>query len=855
LKLFTALTVAGTIGAAAVAMAQTATEPVVVPGEGTPPDLNAYQIQQVKVTYQKLLLKEKDIPNAITHVNAREIQAQGQMGSIQSVLRQAPSVFEYQSGPGQGVPVITIRGVRGAEIADTIDGTPSSDILFGGTGSFLSNNIGSPITLGETSGATVYPGVAPPPDQGFGSGGGTVAYDTINPDVKRSAEIFGSYGSFNTSDAGFKLNSGSLNGEADGARVVLRYDQAYTNGFIDDTNERSQNMIFKAVKPYDGGLSNFTATVIYNRGFGYVNTAPLPLDLISKYSRSYNFAKSTTFSSQDNTYLTAILSDSTYINEHLIVGGSLFEIHNAGSFLSYEDPKTIPYNPAFPYQYTFQVPYLPYGPFGATAIKKGLAGNNPVGVDPFSSAPPGSDPTQPYSYVYGEDAELNQSHENTVGFQPKINVFLPYNNISLGGLVSKTSSSSISYFGSSPNVPTTIANSFGYGGGDQRTVYQAYIQDKIDFHNLHLQPGVTIASAYSSNITQFALYSAPSKVQNFQAVAEPYFGASYDFPYHLTGYASYGKGAFFAPLTAYEPLQDANGNVIGSQSPRPEIIHLYEAGLRYDTSRVYINIDRYYQKISDADSFFVNYQTGQFLYGNDGNQQFRGWEAATTFVVTPSLSLFGNAAYNESTYLNNYFAQDTTFEDQYGYVFKGDPLASAPNWLANFGLDFHHGDLAFLGDNFAARISEEYTGSQYITYDFPPQLTYTGPNITNNPLCSEGGVPHVPNACLNLATVPDYKNPLKELISGILVPAIKQPAFLVSNLLLTYDLPVRDSRIQKLHFELNIQNFANIHYLSHLYSSYAEIPASQGGFVNSSAYESGFYGPPRSFTLEVSAKF
>jgi hypothetical protein len=36
LKLFTALTLAGSMGAAAVALAQTSTEPVVVPGNGTP---------------------------------------------------------------------------------------------------------------------------------------------------------------------------------------------------------------------------------------------------------------------------------------------------------------------------------------------------------------------------------------------------------------------------------------------------------------------------------------------------------------------------------------------------------------------------------------------------------------------------------------------------------------------------------------------------------------------------------------------------------------------------------------------------------------------------------------------------
>jgi len=132
LKLFTALTVAGSIGAAAVALAQTATEPVVVPGNGTTSDLSTYQIQEVKIKYKKLLLREKDIPNAVTVLGPKQVQAANPtFGSIQTLLTQSPSVVAYSQQPGQNNVTLAIRGVANDQLAETLDGVPINDLLDG----------------------------------------------------------------------------------------------------------------------------------------------------------------------------------------------------------------------------------------------------------------------------------------------------------------------------------------------------------------------------------------------------------------------------------------------------------------------------------------------------------------------------------------------------------------------------------------------------------------------------------------------------------------------------------------------------------------------------------------------------
>jgi len=335
---------------------------------------------------------------------------------------------------------------------------------------------------------------------------------------------------------------------------------------------------------------------------------------------------------------------------------------------------------------------------------------------------------------------------------------------------------------------------------------------------------------------------------------------SYDLPDHLTAYASTGKGGYFAPISLYYPQLytppgSTTAQVTGLYSPRPEIIHLYEAGLRYDTSRLLIDGDFFYQKVDDADSFFEYYgnQNLQADSGNFGQQQFRGYELQSKFQATPALDFFLNGSFNQANYLKSYFANDTPFEDQYGYVFQGDPLAAVPNWLANFGFDYNK-------DNAGIRLDEEYTGQEFITYDFPPVLSPAAANVGPGGATGNGNITVDPNcagnSCLGLATVPASANPLKELLGGA-IPLVRQPGFLITNLLLTYDLPMHYGGITKLHFELNFQNLLDVHYYQHLYSSYAEYldPNTSSGYAPTSAYYSAFVGPPRSITFEMSAKF
>ncbi|GAA5265076.1 iron complex outermembrane recepter protein [Acidiphilium sp. MT5] len=885
-------------------------------GGAATPAQNTQSIQAIKVIYKKLLLREKNVAAAVSHISKQEIESAGtETSSIQSLLKQTPSVNEYQQNVGQGVPVLTVRGVRNSQLAETLNGMiPLQDLANGGQGSFLSNNIGSPITLGQLSGTTVYPGVAPPDKQGFATIGGTIAYTTKKPSAKPYAEIFGGFGSLDSSNAGFEINTGNIGKGIDAPRALLRYNQSYTAGFPDGNSIRSGNMLFDIVKPYDDGLSHLSATVIFNRADGYLATAPVPVPLMNANSYSFNFPHSLSFSKQNNKFLTVILGDHTYVNSHLLLSGKVFYLRTSNEFSSYVNPlaiynpadpgvypSTYPYGGSYPYQVNFQVPFFPNGPYFGPQIPLiqqnsiPLVGSfDPTGAYPNGYLPPYATynpqslgltlvPGQPNGsgtatgvIEQGLNAEQSYGGSQTIGFTPRANIFLPHNDITIGGIIAKEMGiGGSAYYGSSLPIPQDSAHLVGLSaGGTQRTIYQMFAQDKINLYHdrLHIEPGFQLTGVYSSSISGYSASQStvtpynqvigagvnPTgdyKLKNFSAQIDPYIGVSFDFPDHIVAYAAYGKGARFAPTTDYTLGTASTGvGVSTTSAPKPEVVHAYNAGIRYDTSRLYLNADIYYQKLTSGFSFYTNYATGQQNYQNVGVQQFRGYELSGKYKIFKHIELFGNGSYNQAEYLNSYFAQDTPFEGQYGFVFKGDPLAGIPNWLGNFGIQYKDGP-------FTGRLSGQYTGQQYITFDLSPALA----NITSpiiSPVAAAAD-PASPNTPLGLATTPLYPTPsanLAQQVAGLPpIQNFKLPGYLLMNLYLSYDMKVHGYHaLKSVKFSLHVQNLLGLRYYQHYFLAPSEsisITSPFNGFINNPSYASAFAGPPRSIYLSVSAKF
>ena len=264
------------------------------------------QIQVVTVVAQRLLKRDKDVASAITEITPTQIAAQGiTMGSIQTLLKQTPSVNAYTQGPGQTAPTLSIRGERAGELSETLDGVPLTDLLAGqsgASGNYLSNNVGSAIVLSQISGVNVYAGVAPPDKQGFGTVGGTVAYSLVKPTDKPYVELEGGVGSFSTYHGGININTGRIGGDADALKALLQYDQSETAGYVQNTYSQYKNILFSIDKPYDDALSDVRFTLIDNTGRGNVQTQPTPTALIKSNGLNYNFPNNIGYYNQSGNF-------------------------------------------------------------------------------------------------------------------------------------------------------------------------------------------------------------------------------------------------------------------------------------------------------------------------------------------------------------------------------------------------------------------------------------------------------------------------------------------------------------------------------------------------------------------------
>lgn len=818
LLLFTAITATSGLGMVTYAHAQTSTAPmpVVVPGDATSPDLNAYEIQKVKIEYKKLLLREKDIPNAVTELGTKQIQAENPTtGSIQTLLTQSPSVVAYSQQPGQDNTTLAIRGVRNDELAETLDGIPINDLL-DGSGDYLgAGSVGSPVTLNEIDGVTIYPGLAPPDKQGFGTAGGTIAYTTQKPTDDRSATLEGGFGSFDTQHVGFTLNTGKIGDGPDAPKALLLYDQSQTAGYVSNTPAQFHDFLFNVVKPYDNGLSKLGLVVIFNQGKATVQTLPAPIALIQAQGYKFNYPESLGFYRQASQNLTVIASDETYINKYAIFDGSLFFKHETDTTDNYASAQAT--TVGYPYDglnYTPNVQGV-YNFFGCVGPGSNFYSPGYFTYDPVASFG---------SCAAGESSEYSDDHNNIVGITPKLTLFPDdYNTVVIGGLIAKANAGGTTYVyggdSASQNEENGV-NTFAFDGGSQRTIFSGYAQDTVRLfdNKLQLTPGVKVDAAYTSNIQVVTdgIYD-PQKLQNYTKIGGYYFGGSYNLPKNFVLFGSLGRGSLFSPVSSYESGASA-GLAGGTSAPTPEIVHLYEGGIRYDTPRLLLSVDYYYQAISDGFAFFENYLLNEQYYANNGGYLFRGVEGNGEYRVTPALSLFGNFSYNEAEYTKSFFGFDTLSQDQFGYAFSGTPVSNVPTWNGLVGASYDMGPYSIYATG-------QYTGREFTTYDLdaPP---YSGPNT--NPL--DG------------ATVTNTK--------------IQNPANFVVNLLLSYKIPLHYSHLQSLTASLDMQNLLDERYYTYTYSSENPVqgvydPHLPGG----QPYNSAFVGEPRSFTVDLVAKF
>ncbi len=894
-------------------------------GQAIPPTVSSSTPENIVVRAQRRLLKEKNSPSAVTELGAAQIAAAGVSASPASLLRQAPSVYVYQQGIGDSAPEVTIRGLRGLEIATTLDDVPTQDLEAPGA-FYLANNLGGVFTTSQISGVSIYPGVAYPDKNTFGTIGGTVAYQTLRPSNDAFIDVTGTVGSFGTYKEGIVLNSGSLDsplGTGDNAmKFLAQYNNFQTQGFIDGTSNRENEFYAAFDKPYDDGLSKFQATFIYNTANGLIENEPVPLPYLQKYGTFSNYPTNLDYARQNNDFGTVILRDDTYINDYLQVGGNLFYIHNDNQLEDYGSPSL--FEPGSPNTVQGAAPFINnpagfgegvyYGPpvgGGGLGLFGGGTGGlfygngnryNPAQYYNNKKACPAAiinaNGGSPFGSICGLNDQITGNSADTYGIQPRITIIAPEyfgiaNTIKIGGLVAHESQpTGYTYLGGLPNTPQIPQNAANErSGGTERTIFQGYVQDKIDLldNTLHLTPGATLEATHSSfvdgavfgslaspaygpngffsglgnasNLDQYGPYKAVKYDKQFL----PFFNIAYDLDKILpvlkgvSAYGSIANSAVFAPVGDFGP------NTAGPP-PYASVVHLYEGGVKYNVSNISANIDYFYQKV-DRDFGFFEFQSGpdngKATYSDFGQREFKGFEAAITWQVTPNWQLFANGSHLLAKYLDTYPASDTVAEDQYGLAVKG-PQTGVPDWLSTFGVDYSNKSLVRDGDVTNIRLTGQYTGHQNTSYDF-------GGNDYLNPAIQFPGLPKLNNfaGCPGTQANPCGAYVRYNEITGETTydPHGGISPFVVFNLDASYTLPTPFLPvIKRVVFDLNIQNLFDERFFQYFYKQIS--PSACGTFTSgpfagfaknnyscSPEFADGIPGQPFSAFFSVTARF
>lgn len=857
--------------------------------------------ENITVRAQRQLLREKNSPSAVTELGSAQIAQTGVQGSVATLLRAAPAVYVYQQGIGNNEPVFTIRGIRSSEIASTLDGVPMQDLLSGGSGSYLQGILGAHFNLDQIGGTSIYPGVAYPDKSTFGTIGGTVAYTSLRPRNQQQAYLFGSIGSFGTYNEGFQFDSGRMDGwlgqGVDAPKMMLKYSNLQTSGYIDYTPARFNNMEFAFDKPYGQGLSLFQATAIYNTGSGLITPEPVPIPYLQQNGMFSNYSPNQQFVRQNNDYFTLILKNDTYINDYVSAGLSAFYLYSDSYNQSYGNPEIFgpggapgsvtvggasPFNrtPAgFGEQDSYGFGHTYYDP-QAYPYQPDQSRNCPADVTTRWAA---SGLTSPCGY----NSMYSRVHNDTYGLQPRVTFTPPTvwgieNTIKIGGLFAKETepgspsrgNSGSVYLGTDSEFPHTPQNlTSGFDGGVQRTIYQGYAQDKIDLigNTLHITPGVTLQTSDSSLLgskilggTPTAAYAATAycqtngcsygayKTHKWDRTWLPFLNVSYDLDKVLPAargvslYASYGTSALFAPIGDYGP-----NAVPGAGPPNASIVHMYEAGIKYNRRNLSLSLDYFYQHV-ERDFGFFQYQSGPFagneIYTNDGQREFKGFEAAGIWQMAPRWQLFGNVSYTLAKFLKTALASVTVQEDQFGLATRGTPISGIPDWVSTFGVDYDHHDLMLPSDELNVRFEGQYTGKQRTTYDVDGNS-----NIGKIPGLA---APYGSYDYYNFTAGQTVYNP-----NGGISP------FAIFNLDLNYKMPLRGfGPLKRLDFDLNVLNMFDNHYFQYFYSQLS--PANCGNFKSgpfkgqqvsnygcSPAFNDGLPGQPASITFTVGAAF
>lgn len=202
--------------------------------------IDTVKVHQLNEVVVKGVRAAKEAPYAVANIKKSELQQFSRTGKeLPFLLSRTPGILAWgENGLGTGTSYMRIRGAAGSRINVTLDGvalnSPEDQTVFWANMNSYAALLGS-VQIQRGVGSST---------NGDGAFGGSISMATAFPSLIPSAEVTGSFGSFNTYNTGVSFSTGLL-----GKHLIFdgAYHETATDGYIDGTSGRSGS--------YYGGLT------------------------------------------------------------------------------------------------------------------------------------------------------------------------------------------------------------------------------------------------------------------------------------------------------------------------------------------------------------------------------------------------------------------------------------------------------------------------------------------------------------------------------------------------------------------------------------------------------------------------
>src|SRR6202166_1891448 len=184
----------------------------------------------------------------ITADTIRALSA-GPTVTAQTLLNSQPSIIAFTDGPLGTRSTIYLRAFNAGQFAETYDGVALNDLFNASVTNQASNINNVLLTPNNLDSVEIYRGINNPAVNSYNSLGGTIDYLPRRPTGRFDAEVSGSYGSFNSSQARGTVDFGDLHG----LKQMFSYEHGESDGWSANTADRNNNFYYSADYSPDSG--------------------------------------------------------------------------------------------------------------------------------------------------------------------------------------------------------------------------------------------------------------------------------------------------------------------------------------------------------------------------------------------------------------------------------------------------------------------------------------------------------------------------------------------------------------------------------------------------------------------------